>query len=47
MVMEMTMNVKKCQRVMDYWDQLWNLTNFATKLYRTSLFFANIKKLSI
>ena len=33
--------------VMEFCDQSWNFTNFASEMYQICTFFATIKKLSI
>ena len=47
MVMEKLWNMKNRPKVMEFYYQLWNFTNFAPKMYQICIFCATTKKLSI
>ena len=40
------MEHEKLPKVMKFWDQSWNLTNFAPNCYQICMFFVTVKKLS-
>ena len=46
-VMEKSRNMDNLPKVMEFYDQSWNLTNFTNKLYQICTFFATTKKISI
>ena len=47
MVMEKSLNMKNWPKVMEFYDQSWNFTNFNPELYQICMSFATTKKLSI
>ena len=47
MVMEKSWNVKNCQKVIEFCDISWNLTDFAPEFYQICALFADVTKFSI
>ena len=46
-VMEKSLNMKNWQKVMTFFNQSWNVTNFAPEFCQICAFFADVKTFSI
>ena len=47
MVMEKSWNIRNWQKVMEFWEKLWNYTNCVPEFCQMCALFANMKKFSI